>query len=160
MVATTFNLKTQTYTSARPPIHLPTNSSLSLTSFLFQNSSSSPHSLAFIDFDSDETLTFCQLKLQVSKLAHSLLHLNIHTNNVILIVAPNSIHFPVCFLTIVALSAANSSFNSHPHPTATTATTTTAVTTTEFSSRVSNAQLATNLAESTHSTSPRLQFFI
>uniref|UniRef100_A0A7N2MQF9 Uncharacterized protein n=1 Tax=Quercus lobata TaxID=97700 RepID=A0A7N2MQF9_QUELO len=42
MAAATFNPKTQTYTSPRPPIHLPTNPSLSLTSFLFQNSSSSP----------------------------------------------------------------------------------------------------------------------
>nr|POF08512.1 4-coumarate--coa ligase-like 7 [Quercus suber] len=111
MAAATFNPKTQTYTSPRPPIHLPTNPNLSLTSFLFQNSSSSPHSLALIDADTGETLTFHQLKLQVSKLAHSLLHLNIHTNDVVLIVAPNSIHFPVCFLAIVALGAIASTCN-------------------------------------------------
>ncbi|KAK7856740.1 4-coumarate--coa ligase-like 7 [Quercus suber] len=111
MAAANFNPKTQTYTSPRPPIHLPTNPNLSLTSFLFQNSSSSPHSLALIDADTGETLTFHQLKLQVSKLAHSLLHLNIHTNDVVLIVAPNSIHFPVCFLAIVALGAIASTCN-------------------------------------------------
>ncbi|XP_075637735.1 putative CoA ligase CCL10 isoform X2 [Castanea sativa] len=109
--AATFNPKTQIYTSPRPPIHLPTNPNLSLTTFLFQNSSSFPHSLALIDADSGETLTFHQLKLQVSKLAHSLLHLNIHTNDVVLIVAPNSIHFPVCFLAIVALGAIASTCN-------------------------------------------------
>ncbi|KAK4583157.1 hypothetical protein RGQ29_026088 [Quercus rubra] len=111
MAAATFNPKTQTYTSPRPPIHLPTNPSLSLTSFLFQNSSSFPHSLALIDADSGETLTFHQLKLQVSKLAHSLHHLNVHKNDVVLIVAPNSIHFPVCFLAIVALGAIASTCN-------------------------------------------------
>ncbi|KAK4583152.1 hypothetical protein RGQ29_026086 [Quercus rubra] len=94
MAAATFSPKTQTYTSPRPPIHLPTNPNLSLTSFLFQNSSSFPRSLAIIDADSGETITFHQLKLQVSKLAHSLLHLNVHKNDVVLIVAPNSIHFP------------------------------------------------------------------
>ncbi|KAM3689257.1 hypothetical protein ACB098_09G033100 [Castanea mollissima] len=109
--AATFNPKTQIYTSPRPPIHLPTNPNLSLTTFLFQNSSSFPHSLALIDADSGETLTFHQLKLQVSKLAHSLLHLNIHTNDVVLIVAPNSIHFTVCFLAIVALGAIASTCN-------------------------------------------------
>ncbi|XP_075637786.1 putative CoA ligase CCL10 isoform X1 [Castanea sativa] len=109
--AATFNPKTQIYTSPRPPIHLPTNPNLSLTTFLFQNSSSFPHSLALIDADSGETLTFHQLKLQVSKLAYSLLHLNIHTNDVVLIVAPNSIHFPVCFLAIVALGAIASTCN-------------------------------------------------
>ncbi|XP_030925027.1 4-coumarate--CoA ligase-like 7 [Quercus lobata] len=111
MAAATFNPKTQTYTSPRPPIHLPTDPNLSLTTFLFQNSSSFPHSLALIDADTDETLTFHQLKLQVFKLAHSLLHLNIHKNDVVLIVAPNSIHFPVCFLAIVALGAIASTCN-------------------------------------------------
>ncbi|XP_050288327.1 E3 ubiquitin-protein ligase UPL5-like isoform X2 [Quercus robur] len=57
-------------------------------------------------------------------------------------------------------NAVNSSFDSHPHPTATTATATTAATTVESSSRVSDAQSATDSAESTHSESPRLQFFI
>ena len=59
-------------------------------------------------------------------------------------------------------NAVNSSFDSHPHPTATTATATatTAATTVEFSSRVSDAQSASDSAESTHSASPRLQFFI
>ena len=75
----------------RPPIHLPTNPSLSLTCFLFQNSSSSPHSVALIDANFDEILTFRQLKLLVSMLAHSLLHLNVHTNDVILIVAEKSL---------------------------------------------------------------------
>ncbi|XP_050243173.1 probable CoA ligase CCL10 isoform X2 [Quercus robur] len=109
--AATFNPKTQTYKSPRPPIHFPTNPNLSLTTFLFQNSSSFPHSLALIDADTGETLTFHQLKLQVSKLANSLLHLNIHKNDVVLIVAPNSIHFPVCFLAIVALGAIASTCN-------------------------------------------------
>ncbi|XP_050243175.1 probable CoA ligase CCL10 isoform X3 [Quercus robur] len=111
MAAATFNPKTQTYKSPRPPIHFPTNPNLSLTTFLFQNSSSFPHSLALIDADTGETLTFHQLKLQVSKLANSLLHLNIHKNDVVLIVAPNSIHFPVCFLAIVALGAIASTCN-------------------------------------------------
>ncbi|XP_075637191.1 putative CoA ligase CCL10 [Castanea sativa] len=111
MATVTFNSQTHTYTSPRPQIHLPTNPNLSLTSFLFQNSSSFPQCLALIDADTNETLTFHQLKLQVSKLAHSLHHLNIHKNDVVLIVAPNSIHFPVCFLAIVALGAIASTCN-------------------------------------------------
>ena len=87
MATLTFNPQTQTYTSPRPPIHLPTNPNLSFTSFLFQNSTFFPHSLALIDVDTSETLTFHQLKLQVSKLAHSSPILNIHKNNVVLNVA-------------------------------------------------------------------------
>ena len=55
----------------------------------------------------------------------------------------------------------NSSFESHPHPIATaTAIATTTVTTVELKSRVFDAQSATDSAESTHSASPCLQFFI
>ncbi|GMY38835.1 probable CoA ligase CCL10 isoform X1 [Fagus crenata] len=57
----------------------------------------------------NEDLTFHQLKLQVSKLAHSLLLINVHKNDVVLIATPNSVHFLVCFLATVALGAIASS---------------------------------------------------
>lgn len=41
----------------------------------------------------------------VIKVSHGLLHLGIKKNDVVLIVSPNSIHFPVCFLGIVAIGA-------------------------------------------------------
>jgi 4-coumarate--CoA ligase len=110
-MAKSFNPKTQTYSSPRPPIHLPANPSLSLTSFLFQSTSSFPHTVALIDDDTGETLTFHQLQLHVSKLAQSLLQLSIDKHDVVLIVAPNSIHFPVCFLAVVALGAVVSTCN-------------------------------------------------
>jgi acyl-CoA synthetase (AMP-forming)/AMP-acid ligase II len=110
-MAKSFNPKTQTYSSPRPPIHLPANPNLSLTSFLFQSTSSFPHTVALIDDDTGETLTFHQLQLQVSKLSQSLLQLSIDKHDVVLIVAPNAIHFPVCFLTVVALGAVVSTCN-------------------------------------------------
>ncbi|XP_059463366.1 probable CoA ligase CCL10 isoform X1 [Corylus avellana] len=110
-MAKSFNPKTQTYSSPRPPIHFPANPNLSLTSFLFQSTSSFPHTVALIDSNTDETLTFHQLKLHVSKLAQSLLQLRIGKHDVVLIVAPNSIHFPVCFLAVVALGAVVSTCN-------------------------------------------------
>ncbi|KAE8099657.1 hypothetical protein FH972_017619 [Carpinus fangiana] len=110
-MAKSFNPKTQTYSSPRPPIHLPANPNLSLTSFLFQSTSSFPHTVALIDEDTGETLTFHQLQLHVSKLAQSLLQLSIDKHDVVLIVAPNSIHLPVCFLAVVALGAVVSTCN-------------------------------------------------
>ncbi|KAG6692716.1 hypothetical protein I3842_10G128400 [Carya illinoinensis] len=106
-----YDPKTQTYSSPRPPIDFPTNPNLSLTSFLFQNNSSFPHSLALIDADNGKSMTFHQLKHHVSKLAHALLRLNIRKNDVVLVVAPNSIDFPVCFLAIVAIGAIASTCN-------------------------------------------------
>ncbi|KAK9290721.1 hypothetical protein L1049_008895 [Liquidambar formosana] len=48
---------------------------------------------------------FAHLKATVSKLSHSFHQLGINKTDVVLIFAPNSIHFPVCFLAIVALGA-------------------------------------------------------
>ncbi|KAF2312189.1 hypothetical protein GH714_028416 [Hevea brasiliensis] len=89
-----YDPRTQTYSSPRPRVHLPTNPDLSLTSFLFHSTFSSSCTAALIDADSGDTLTFEQLRIQVSKLAHVLLELNIVKNDVVLILAPNSIHFP------------------------------------------------------------------
>ncbi|CAL9026700.1 unnamed protein product [Prunus brigantina] len=105
MAPKSFNPKTRTYSSPRPPVPFPTDPNLSLTSFLFQSSTSFPNNLALADSDTAETLTFLQLKSLVSKLAHALLNLNIKKNDVVLIFAPNSIHFPVCFFSIVAIGA-------------------------------------------------------
>ncbi|XP_021892725.1 4-coumarate--CoA ligase-like 7 [Carica papaya] len=105
---TTFDPKTQIYTSPRPPINIPTEPNLSLTSFLFQSISisSSPQNTALVESDSDEALTFDQLKTNVCKLAHSLLHhLRLSANDVVLILSRNSIHLPVCFLAVVSLGA-------------------------------------------------------
>ncbi|OMO73646.1 AMP-dependent synthetase/ligase [Corchorus olitorius] len=115
-MAKSFNPKTQTYTSPRPPINLPTNPNLSLTSFIFESTSSIPHKIALIDAsNSDETLTFHQLKAQVSTLAYALHHqFHIAKSDVVLIIAPNSIRFPISFLSIISLGAiattANPSF--------------------------------------------------
>jgi 4-coumarate--CoA ligase len=56
-------------------------------------------------------LTFHQLKLHVSKLAHSLLQLSIGKRDVVIIITPNSIHFPICFLAVAALSVVVSTRN-------------------------------------------------
>ncbi|KAJ0088100.1 hypothetical protein Patl1_32189 [Pistacia atlantica] len=95
MAAKSFIPKTKTFTSPRPPVNFPTNPNLSFTSFFFNSISFFPHNLALIDSDSNsnQTLTFHELKLHVTNIAHSLFHLGIAKNDVILILALNSIHF-------------------------------------------------------------------
>uniref|UniRef100_A0A6P3ZLT8 4-coumarate--CoA ligase-like 7 isoform X1 n=1 Tax=Ziziphus jujuba TaxID=326968 RepID=A0A6P3ZLT8_ZIZJJ len=93
------------FRSLRPPLVLPRDPNLSLASFLFRNSSSYPHKPALIDADSNETLSFAQFKSMVIKVSHGLLHLGIKKNDVVLIFAPNSIQFPICFLGTVAIGA-------------------------------------------------------
>lgn len=93
------------FRSLRPPLVMPNDPNVSMVSFLFRNSSSYPHRPALIDDDSSETLSFSQFKSMVIKVSHGLLHLGIKKNDVVLILAPNSIHFPICFLGIVAIGA-------------------------------------------------------
>ncbi|XP_057984204.1 probable CoA ligase CCL7 [Malania oleifera] len=99
------------YRSLRPPLNLPPNPNTSMVDFLFQNSSSFPNSTALIDHDSGEILTFCRLKSVVCNLSHALSRLGIRRNDVVLIFAPNSIYFPICFLATVALGAIASTIN-------------------------------------------------
>ncbi|KAL4341453.1 hypothetical protein GQ457_08G019060 [Hibiscus cannabinus] len=106
MATSSFNPQTQTYNSPRPPILLPTSFHLSLTSFVFHSTSSFPHHTALIDADSNQTLTFLQLKAHVSSLAYALRHrFRVAKHDVVLIVAPNSIRFPISFLAIVSIGA-------------------------------------------------------
>ncbi|XVF05739.1 hypothetical protein REPUB_Repub05bG0198100 [Reevesia pubescens] len=93
------------YRSLRPPIVLPKEPNLSMVSFLFRNVSSYPDKPALIDADSDETLTFSQFKSTVIKLSHAFLNLGINKNDRVLIFAPNSIQFPLCFFAVTAIGA-------------------------------------------------------
>uniref|UniRef100_A0A1J3GLV5 4-coumarate--CoA ligase-like 7 n=1 Tax=Noccaea caerulescens TaxID=107243 RepID=A0A1J3GLV5_NOCCA len=91
------------YRSLRPTLVLPKDPNTSLVSFLFRNTSSYPTKPALIDSDSGDSLTFSELKSSVSRLAHGFLRLGIRKNDVVLIFAPNSYQFPLCFLAVSAI---------------------------------------------------------
>ncbi|KAK9940043.1 hypothetical protein M0R45_016718 [Rubus argutus] len=99
------------FRSLRPPLVLPGDPNLSLVSFLIRNTSSYPHQPALIEAESSETLSFSQLKSMVIKVSHGLLRLGIKKNDVVLIFAPNSIQFPICFLGIAAIGAITTTSN-------------------------------------------------
>ncbi|GAB2295896.1 hypothetical protein Dimus_030044 [Dionaea muscipula] len=62
-----------------------------------RNISSYPDKPAMIDVSSGETLTFSQLKSMVAKVSHGLSRLGVSKGDVLLIVAPNLIHFLCAF---------------------------------------------------------------
>ncbi|KAG5247484.1 Ca4CL [Salix suchowensis] len=82
-----------------------------MVSFLFRNSNSYPHKPALIDADLSITLSYSELKSVVIKVAHGLLNLGISKNDVVLIVAPNSYQFPICFLAIISTGAITTTAN-------------------------------------------------
>ncbi|KAB2038695.1 hypothetical protein ES319_D03G161200v1 [Gossypium barbadense] len=93
------------YRSLRPPVDFPKEPNLSMVSFLLRNVSCYPYKPALIDADSGETLTFSQLKSTVIKLSHGFLKLGINKSDRVLIFAPNSVQFPLCFFAITAIGA-------------------------------------------------------
>ncbi|KAH6821299.1 AMP-dependent synthetase and ligase family protein, partial [Perilla frutescens var. hirtella] len=99
------------YRSPRPPISLPQDPKFSMIPFLFRNLSSISNSPALVDAETAETLTFSNLETRVSRLSLALLNLNISKNDVVLILSPNSIHFPIAFLAVVAVGAVATTAN-------------------------------------------------
>ncbi|KAK7262263.1 hypothetical protein RJT34_29828 [Clitoria ternatea] len=99
------------YRSLRPSLVLPKDPNLSLVSFLFSSVSSFSAKTALIDADTSQTLSFAQFKSQVARLAHGLQRLGLKKNDVVLLLTPNSIYFPICFLGVTAIGAVVSTAN-------------------------------------------------
>ncbi|KAG6415361.1 hypothetical protein SASPL_122772 [Salvia splendens] len=99
------------FRSVRPPLSLPTNPNLSIVSFLFRNASSFADKPALIDAHTGQTLTFSHFKSMVSRVAQGLLLLGIKRNDVVLILSPNSIQFPLCFFGSAAIGAVVTTVN-------------------------------------------------
>ncbi|KAJ6831057.1 uncharacterized protein M6B38_350005 [Iris pallida] len=99
------------YRSPRTPIAFPDDPYLSMVPFLFLNAASYPDRIALADAASGDSLTFRQLRSSVSSAAAALSSLNIAKGDVVLHFAPNSLHFPVCFLSIVSLGAVATTVN-------------------------------------------------
>ncbi|KAF6140222.1 hypothetical protein GIB67_000270 [Kingdonia uniflora] len=99
------------YRSLRSPITIPKDPNISMVQFLFRNSTSYSNHLALIDSDSTETLTFSQLKTTIAKVAHGFIQLGIKKGDVVLILAPNSLQFPVSFLGVTAIGAIATTVN-------------------------------------------------
>lgn len=89
--------------SKRQPIPLPPNPYLDVATFI---SSSAHHGkIAFIDAATGENLTFHDLWLAVDSVAESLTEMGIKKGDVILLLSPNSIRFPIVCLAVMSLGA-------------------------------------------------------
>ncbi|PKA48037.1 4-coumarate--CoA ligase-like 7 [Apostasia shenzhenica] len=99
------------YRSPRPLVSFPSDPSLSMITFLFRNASSYPDRIAVVDADSNDSLTFLQLQSSVHSAAAGFRRLGIGKGSIVLIFAPNSIHFLVAFLAVVAVGAIATTVN-------------------------------------------------
>ncbi|KAJ4802610.1 4-coumarate--CoA ligase-like 4 [Rhynchospora pubera] len=104
-----YETSTGIYHSLLPlPTHLPLHSSavLSLPSYLFSLPLASLSHPCFIDASTGTTLTFTSLRHLVSLAASRLLsNHGLKPHDVVLLVAPNSLYFPVVSLAILSIGA-------------------------------------------------------
>eukprot|EP01018_Ginkgo_biloba_P019510 Gb_13602 [translate_table: standard] len=99
------------FRSSRPPFLLPKDESANIVSFLFRNSSSYEQKLALADADSGEKLNFREFKEKVNQAGSGLNQLGINKGDVVLIYAPNSIYFVICFCGTVSIGAVATTVN-------------------------------------------------
>ncbi|EPS60018.1 hypothetical protein M569_14786, partial [Genlisea aurea] len=93
-----------TFYSKRKPLALPSTDSIDVTTFI----SSSPHrgEVAFIEASTGRRLTFAQLWKAVDAVAGCLsAEYGLRKGDVVLILSPNSIYFPVVCLAVMSLGA-------------------------------------------------------
>ncbi|XP_020552125.1 4-coumarate--CoA ligase-like 7 isoform X2 [Sesamum indicum] len=93
------------YRSPRPPLSLPQDPKFSMIPYLFRNLSSISHLPALVDAETGQTSTFSVLRTQVLNFSKALLDLSVSKNDVVLIISPNSLLFPVAFFAVVAIGA-------------------------------------------------------
>ncbi|KAA0064627.1 large proline-rich protein bag6-B isoform X1 [Cucumis melo var. makuwa] len=98
-----FCKSTKIFHSKRRPIPLPPNESLDATTFI----SSRPHNgkIALIDAATGHHITYSDLWNAVHSVASSLSDMGIRKGHVILLLSPNSIHFPIICLAVMSIGA-------------------------------------------------------
>ncbi|KAK2995335.1 hypothetical protein RJ640_001857 [Escallonia rubra] len=104
-----YSSKTGIYSSKHPLINLPSDPFLDVVTHIF----SSKHKgvLALIDSSSGTSITYSQLHLLVQSVAGGLHQMGVSQGDVVLILLPNSIYFPVIFLGALSLGAIVSTMN-------------------------------------------------
>ncbi|CAH2036721.1 unnamed protein product [Thlaspi arvense] len=98
-----FCQSTSTFYSKRDPMALPPNRFLDVTTFI----SSQPHrgKTAFVDAVTGRRLGFSEFWLGVERVAACLYGLGVRKGNVVIILSPNSILFPIASLSVMSLGA-------------------------------------------------------
>ncbi|XP_057820940.2 probable CoA ligase CCL5 [Cryptomeria japonica] len=89
------------YYSKRKPLYLPQDEYLNLPAFLSQQ----PHTgkIAFIDSTTGYEITFPQLWQSARSLAAGLTEMGIKKGDVILLLSPNSVYFPIICMAIMSV---------------------------------------------------------
>lgn len=98
-----FSPETGIYTSKHTSIQLPNNPFLDVVSFIFSHKHQGVSAL--IDSSSGCTISYTQLPELVKSIASGLHEIGISQGQVVLLLLPNTIYFPVIYLGVLSLGA-------------------------------------------------------
>lgn len=98
-----YSPETGVYYSKHPSVRLPTESVLDVVSFLFSHQHNGVSAL--VDSSSGYSISYSELFPLVKSVACGLHHMGISQGDVVLLLLPNSIYFPVLLLAVLYLGA-------------------------------------------------------
>ncbi|KAK6934909.1 AMP-binding enzyme, C-terminal domain [Dillenia turbinata] len=98
-----YSPETGIYHSKYPPISLPTDPFLDVVSFIFSHQHNGVSAL--VDSSSGSSISYSELFPLVKSIASGLHHSGVSQHDVVLVLLPNSIFFPVVFLSTLYLGA-------------------------------------------------------
>ncbi|KAG6389677.1 hypothetical protein SASPL_151150 [Salvia splendens] len=104
-----YSPQTGIYSSKYPSINLPSQPLLDVVSFIFSHKHNGLHAL--VDSASGLSVPYSKLLPLVKSMAAGLHHLGVKQGDVILILLPNSVCFPVVFLGALSLGAVVTTMN-------------------------------------------------
>ncbi|CAN6310379.1 unnamed protein product [Urochloa humidicola] len=100
------------YRSPRPAAPIPSDPALSLSNFILQRAAACPSAPALVDAATGCALTFEDLRSGVLATAAVLSsRAGVRRGDVVLLLAPNCVLYPVCFLAVTALGAVATAAN-------------------------------------------------
>ncbi|CAL4912626.1 unnamed protein product [Urochloa decumbens] len=100
------------YRSPRPAVRIESNPDLSLTDLFFRRADACPSALALVDAATGQSLTFAAVRSAVLSTAVALASkAGVRPGDVVLILAPNCVLYPVCFFAVTALGAVATTAN-------------------------------------------------
>jgi len=100
------------YRSLRPAVRIESDPGLSLTDLLFRRADACPSALALADAATGQALTFSALRSAILTTAVALAsRAGVRPGDVVLLLAPNCVLYPVCFFAVTALGAVATTAN-------------------------------------------------
>ncbi|PAN51540.1 hypothetical protein PAHAL_9G601300 [Panicum hallii] len=100
------------YRSPRPAVRIESDPGLSLTDLVFRRADACPSALALADAATGQALTFSAFRSAVLTMAVALTsRAGVRPGDVVLLLAPNCVLYPVCFFAVTALGAVATTAN-------------------------------------------------